>query len=321
LRTARRLLQIGVFAAVVAGVVLPGTGAIAAAKPSLASLQQQIKEQSTALEKIVEQYNKVTIDLGVNVKAAAKVSAEMKPTQRALDAARGKLAGMAASAYMGGKISSLSAILDANSTLDLLDQMATVNQLATEKQRQISGVLQLQTAYQDQKQSLDNLIAAENAKRAELAKQKATILTKLATLYKVRAEAYGSPTVRSGGSHPPPPYLPGRGGKVVKFAYAQLGKPYAWAQDGPRSYDCSGLTLAAYRSVGISLPHNARAQWGVVHHISRAELSPGDLVFYESLGHVAIYIGNSKVIHAPTFGDVVKISPITMMSPYGYGRV
>ena len=107
---------------------------------------------------------------------------------------------------------------------------------------------------------------------------------------------------------------------MVSFAYAQLGKPYAWAQDGPSSYDCSGLTLAAYRTVGVSLYHKVTVQWTEVSHLSRSELKPGDLVFYSGLAHVAIYIGNSKVIHAPTFGEVVKISPLNMESIYGYGR-
>jgi cell wall-associated NlpC family hydrolase len=304
---------------------MPASAVSAApAKPTLASLQQQIKDQSTALEKIVEQYNKVTIDLTANQKAAAKVAAALAPTKQALDTAQGNLASMAAAAYMGGTVNTFTALITSDTATDLLNQLSTMDQIAAERKRQITGVQQLQGRYQNQKQTLDDLIASENAKRKDLAAQKVTITTKLSALYKMRAAAFGSPTVKAGtGStaHPAPPYVSGRGGKVVSFAYAQLGKPYAWAQAGPGSYDCSGLVLAAYAHVGISLPHNAREQWGVVHHISRAELSPGDLVFYESLGHVAIYIGNGKVIHAPTFGDVVKISPVTMMTPYGYGRV
>ena len=68
--------------------------------------------------------------------------------------------------------------------------------------------------------------------------------------------------------------------------------------------------------------HNAAEQWGEVHHISRSQLKPGDLVFYEpgNIHHVAIYIGNGKVIHAPTFGEDVKISGMDMMTEKGYGR-
>ncbi len=322
MRNARRLLHVAIFAAAAASIVVPATGASAApAKPTLASLQQQIKDKSTALEKVVEQFNKVTIDLTANQKAVAKIAAQIKPTKQALDTAQGNLASMAAAAYMGGTVNSFTALISSDSASDLLNQLSTIDQVASERKRQIDGVMRLQTTYANEKRTLDGLIASESARHASLTAQRKTITAQLGALYKMRAEAFGSPTVKTGGSHPAPPYVPGRGGKVVSFAYRQLGKPYVWAKAGPGSYDCSGLVLAAYSSVGVSLPHNARAQWGVVHHISKAELSPGDLVFYESLGHVAIYIGGGRVIHAPTFGDVVKISSVTMMSPYGYGRI
>jgi peptidoglycan DL-endopeptidase CwlO len=113
----------------------------------------------------------------------------------------------------------------------------------------------------------------------------------------------------------------GNAGVAVRYAYGAIGKPYAWAAEGPDSYDCSGLTLASWRAAGKSLPHNAAMQWDVVSHISRSSLRPGDLVFYSGLGHVAIYVGNSQVIHAPTFGETVRLASVDMMTPYGYGRV
>jgi len=94
-----------------------------------------------------------------------------------------------------------------------------------------------------------------------------------------------------------------------------------WAADGPDGYDCSGLTMAAWRAAGVSLPHNAAMQWDVVAHISRSQLKPGDLVFYNGLGHVAIYVGSGKIIEAPTFGESVKLASVDIMTPYGYGRV
>lgn len=108
--------------------------------------------------------------------------------------------------------------------------------------------------------------------------------------------------------------------KVVAYALAQKGKPYVWAASGPRGFDCSGLMLAAWRQVGVNLYHNAAVQWNQVAHIKRSQLAPGDLVFYHNLGHVAMYIGNGKVIHAPQTGDVIRIASVDMMTPYGFGR-
>ena len=115
--------------------------------------------------------------------------------------------------------------------------------------------------------------------------------------------------------------MSGKAGVAVRYAYNAIGTPYVWAAEGPNGYDCSGLTLAAWRAAGKSLPHNAAMQWDKVAHIGRGSLQPGDLVFYSGLGHVALYVGSGKVIHAPTFGESVKLASVDMMSPYGYGRV
>ena len=71
----------------------------------------------------------------------------------------------------------------------------------------------------------------------------------------------------------------------------------------------------------MSLPHNAAMQYNQLAHISRSQLRPGDLVFYSGLGHVGIFVGNGQIIHAPTFGEVVKLSSVDVMPPYGYARV
>jgi cell wall-associated NlpC family hydrolase len=78
-----------------------------------------------------------------------------------------------------------------------------------------------------------------------------------------------------------------------------------------KGYDCSGLTLYAYAQVGIGLPHYTGSQFNAGIHVTKAQLRPGDLVFfYSDLHHMGMYIGNGKMVHAPQTGDVVKISSI-----------
>ena len=137
----------------------------------------------------------------------------------------------------------------------------------------------------------------------------------------MREEAYGSATSSGSSYSGKIPSVSGKAGVAVRYAYNAIGTPYVWAAEGPNGYDCSGLTLAAWRAAGKSLPHNAAMQWDKVAHIGRGSLQPGDLVFYSGLGHVALYVGSGKVIHAPTFGESVKLASVDMMSPYGYGRV
>jgi cell wall-associated NlpC family hydrolase len=113
----------------------------------------------------------------------------------------------------------------------------------------------------------------------------------------------------------------GVAGTVVATAMAQRGKPYVWAAGGPGSFDCSGLTQYAFRAAGISLPHSSRMQSQMGTAVSRANLQPGDLVFfYSPVSHVGIYIGNGQMVHAPTSGDVVKVGTIDSMGGYAGAR-
>jgi cell wall-associated NlpC family hydrolase len=108
---------------------------------------------------------------------------------------------------------------------------------------------------------------------------------------------------------------------AINTAMAQRGKPYVWAGAGPSSFDCSGLTQYAFRAAGINLPHSSSAQAGMGTPVSGAALRPGDLVFFHSpISHVGIYIGNGQMVHAPTTGDVVKISNISVMGPLAAAR-
>jgi cell wall-associated NlpC family hydrolase len=98
---------------------------------------------------------------------------------------------------------------------------------------------------------------------------------------------------------------------VVQIAMKYLGRPYQWAASGPNSFDCSGFTMFVYAQVGVSLPHSSRAQINCGERVSRANLKPGDLVFFGSpIHHVGMYIGGGKMIHAPHTGDVVSIDSI-----------
>ena len=109
----------------------------------------------------------------------------------------------------------------------------------------------------------------------------------------------------------------GAAGRAVAFARAQLGKPYVWGASGPGSYDCSGLTMRAYRSAGVSLPRVSRSQWYAGPHVAMADLAAGDLVFFASragnpasIHHVGIYLGGGLMVEAPYTGASVRISSI-----------
>ncbi|MCW2542475.1 MAG: hypothetical protein JWM40_27 [Frankiales bacterium] len=104
---------------------------------------------------------------------------------------------------------------------------------------------------------------------------------------------------------------------VLSFARGRLGLPYVWGAVGPDSFDCSGLTGAAYRAAGLALPRTSRQQWFAGPHVGFPDLQPGDLLFWATntsdpgtIHHVAIYAGNGMMVAAPHTGDVVKVQPV-----------
>ena len=108
--------------------------------------------------------------------------------------------------------------------------------------------------------------------------------------------------------------------RAVDIAMKQIGKPYRYGGVGPNTFDCSGLTRYAYGIAGIQLPHSAAGQYRSGPRIARSQLQPGDLIFWRGLGHVGIYIGGGRMVHAPASGDVVTITSIDQGGFYGAVR-
>ena len=108
-----------------------------------------------------------------------------------------------------------------------------------------------------------------------------------------------------------PPVIPAaRFSGVVEIAMRYLGVPYVWGGASPSGFDCSGFVLYVYAQLGVSLPHYAASQYGYGSPVPKEALEPGDLVFFDNLGHNGIYVGGGQFIHAPHTGDVVKISSL-----------
>ncbi|MGI5215066.1 NlpC/P60 family protein [Plantactinospora sp. CA-290183] len=315
----RVLLRALVPAVLTAALVAPMSGA--RAEPSAGELTQQITKSSAQLEKVVESYNKLNEEIKSSRATATALGARIGPLEQQVAQGRTEAAEIASRAYKTGGLSGASALLGSGDVSTLVGRLGALNQLARERERQIEGFDATQRRYAAEKAQLDVTLARQTAQVKQLAASKKKIEGELAKLYDMRRAAYGSATSAGSRYTGSVPSVSGKAGVAVRYAYNAIGKPYVWAAEGPNGYDCSGLTLAAWRAAGRSLPHNAAMQWDAVAHIGRGSLQPGDLVFYSGLGHVALYVGSGKVIHAPTAGESVKLASVDMMSPYGYGRV
>lgn len=313
-----------IVASVVAVTLTVTLGGQAHAEPSVAEIEAQIAKVWNDSEPLIEKYNEVHEQYQKNKAKQDQLRKQIEPLQRQVDLAQLRVGVIAAQVYKGGQADAFNAVLSSGSPRQLADQLAFLDQIAREQERQVQGVTSLKARYDVQKAPLDTLVAALAAQDKDLAAQRRVIEGRLVELQQLRLKAYGS-AGSTGSFRPwacPSEYLPTNGYKAASFACKQAGKPYVWAAAGPNSYDCSGLTLAAWRQVGVYLPHNAAAQRRSMPYVSRANLRIGDLVFfYSDLHHVAIYVGNDKIMTAPTFGDFVRMRGLDESGPvHSFGR-
>jgi peptidoglycan DL-endopeptidase CwlO len=316
--------RIGVAAGLVVLVTLALGATSAHADPTVAEVEAQINAAWNEAEPLIEQYNGIHEQYQRNKAQQDQLQQAIAPLQREVDLARLRVGAIAEKAYKGGPGDSFGALLSAGSPANLADQLTFLDQMARDQANQVSAASKTKATYDEQKAPIDALVAELGKQDADLAARRAAIEVKLSDLQKLRIKAYGSGGGGVGKYRPwpcPSEYLPTNGYKAAAFACAQAGKPYVWAAAGPNSYDCSGLVLAGWKQVGVYLPHNAAAQRRSMPYVSRANIQIGDLVFYFSdLHHVAMYVGGGKVINAPNFGDVVRMTGIDTWPVHSIGR-
>jgi peptidoglycan DL-endopeptidase CwlO len=348
LSATRAILRTVALAAIAVGVLAPTSAA--QADPSSAELTTRIDKAAVELEVVIESYNKINEELKATQAAAEDLGKKTTALEGQVKDAQVVVGQLASRAYKSGRFGDAGTLLELSDSKDLVAGLSVLEQVAETRNGQVATFTATQAQYTEQKAKLDAAEKKQKAQRDEINKRAATIEADLKNLYSMRKAAYGREQAEAtpppasdntgggnngggnnnsggggnnntGGGGGTAPSAPAGSSGVVQFAYAQLGKPYIYGSAGPGGFDCSGLVKAAWARAGKSLPHNAAMQWNSMAHISASQLQPGDAVFYRSLAHVGLYIGNGKVIHAPTPGDVVSIAPVNMMPPYGYGRV
>jgi cell wall-associated NlpC family hydrolase len=188
-------------------------------------------------------------------------------------------------------------------------QAALVAQRAAAKNRIGSELGRQQRLLSSIKGQIAHMIAVDRARAlasAAAARAQYDQAQQAAALQTQQAVVGATASTPDGTVAPPSQY-----GGVVGIAMRYLGVPYVWGGSSPSGFDCSGFVMYVYGQMGVSLPHYTGAQWNVGVPVSRGDLQPGDLVFFDGLGHVGIYIGGGQFIHAPHTGTVVQISSMS----------
>jgi cell wall-associated NlpC family hydrolase len=259
--------------------------------------------------------DKATNDVNA-AKAAGTQAAEAKQKYQA------QVNDFAGASFTSGvQLNKLSALLAGTSTQDFLDRSSALEVIATDKSAamdNLNGAAEKaktaeQTATDAAKRATDARDAAAKLTSDIEAKKKTlqTQIDQLEATSKTLTTADKSAQKDTGGAAPTVQAPTAAAQKAVNAALSKLGSAYVWGATGPGTFDCSGLMQWAYKQAGITLPRTSAAQATFGTPVSRDQLQPGDLVaYYSPVSHIGMYLGDGKMVHAPTSGDVVKISSL-----------
>ncbi len=310
----------------------------------------QVQDLDSQLSHAIESYNLANIQLSQIDSDLKSNGQHLVIAKESLGIAQTHIAKRLRALYINGDAGgAVEVILGAKSLDDLLDRLDVAQRVGGEDSRVLRDVRVFRTEVQTRRQKLRSDRDRQAQVVAERADQKSWIQGKLAerqrllasvqeevrhmkaaearrqALLEAQARARLAAT-RSEASQPQSlqytapitdpatystPAPPSQYGGVVGIAMQYLGTPYVWGGASPGGFDCSGFVMYVYGQMGVSVPHNAAMQYNTVGtYVSRDQLEPGDLVFFDGLGHVGIYIGGGEFIHSPHTGDVVKISSL-----------
>ena len=313
----RRAVAVAAGLAVTGGLAVYGGIAGASPPPTVGQVQAKVNQLTSQFDRVSVQLDQASQQLSTAQSRLSQVRARLNHANAQFRAAQASVAQNAAAAFEDSGATSVAGVLTSGDPAEILQQgsllqelsgmrNAQTQQLLTDAselagveqqlQRTENGVAALQSQLAAQKKSLGGLITTEKATLASLTvPQQQTVTTATIGAGGTTTATYTGPASS-------------QADKAVAFAYAQLGKPYQWGATGPSSFDCSGLAQAAWASAGVAIPRDTYEQWAALPHIASSAIQPGDLLYYDGVGHVAIYVGDGYIIDAPQTGmDVEKI--------------
>ncbi|MFI8827772.1 NlpC/P60 family protein [Streptomyces sp. NPDC053431] len=315
-----------------AGRALPGKAPAApvdAGESSVTGLLTRLRTLYQETERATEAYNAADEALKKQTADTRRTDVQLAAARRALDRGRDEAGRLARQQYQGrSELSPYLSLLLAPDPRHALDENHLVTRAARERATLVS---RLQAAEKKAAALATASREALDRRRTLLAtrqKQRATVRTKLDEVEKLLAslspaqlarltslettQTAGAQSQLLGSGALDGTRTPSQeGAEALRFAARQIGKPYEWGAEGPDTYDCSGLTQQSWAAAGRELPRTSQEQWETLPRVPLTELRPGDLVvYYPEATHVALYLGDGLVVHAPRPGARVKVSPL-----------
>ncbi|MGA5035578.1 C40 family peptidase [Streptomyces capoamus] len=325
------LVRLACTATVAAQAVLAPVPAVAAPEPqrSVAELLTDLQQLYRRTEQATETYNATTEQLERQRAEVARLDGELARARLALQGSRTDAGRLARQQYQSsGGLGPYVRLLLAPDPQHALDEGHVIGELARARARTVGRLAAAEkhraALARAARKALDTeLVLAGRQKR-----QRDDVRTRLAGVERLlagltpeqlaaiaRLEQQGVATAQehlaTAGALPADRPASPAGDRAVRYALDQVGKPYAWGAQGPDAYDCSGLTSDAWSHAGTPIPRTSQEQWDRLERVPLNRLRPGDLVvYYPEATHVAMYVGDGRVVQAPRPGGKVTVSPI-----------
>jgi peptidoglycan DL-endopeptidase CwlO len=328
LRRRRAAIPLGLLAAGVLVIsIVSGVAASAAPQPTVAQVQARLNQLNTQFEQLVQRYDAAQENLASASQRLGLLDKESARYLSRFNAMRAQVAQIAAAAYETGNLTSPGVLLTSGSAQQILDSASILQELSSSNNaamsqflaaaHQLTGAQQMARRTKEAKAALKAKLASQKSALEKLISQQQSLLNQLTPAQRKSTGPGGgvptgptAPTGPTGGQKPPP--VSGAAGKAVDFAFGALGCPYVFGGTGPPcnlGYDCSRLTQQAWAAAGVFIPRTSQEQWSALPHVSLANIQPGDILEFNGLGHVALYVGNGMLIDALHTGVPVEHVP------------
>ncbi|MET8483679.1 C40 family peptidase [Streptomyces tendae] len=303
-------------------------------QPTAAQVRAKVDKLYQEAEVATEKYNGAKEKADAAEQRLEDLRDEAARKEDRLNSAREALGSVAAAQYRSGGLDPALQLALSSDPDRYLDGAAFAERAGSRQRAEVGRVRKELREVEQLRGAARVEVSSLKSRRAELKRHRETVTGKLESarllLSRLTAEERADVGDRTSRSAPGPreslsasAQAPNsRAAAAVAYAYQKLGSPYVWGATGPNAFDCSGLTQAAYRAAGVSLPRTTYAQIDAGRRVPRSELLPGDLVFfYSGISHVGIYVGNGQMIHAPNPSAPVRVAPVDEMPFAGATRV
>ena len=319
---------------VFAGGLAIGASQLAGAAPveSITQVENQVNADQSKLDKAQQQYDRDNNELTAAKSRLAQVNSEVAADNKRFLAARKQVVQIAAAGYMDSGQTSLAGLLTTSDPGTVLNMASIITELTGSRnevtQQFLGDAQQLASVQQDRQrtetgiqQITNQANAAKNSAQSDLDHEK-SILNGLDAAARATVAANTVGGSSSAAVPHPVDNVPtnSRAGVAVAFVFAQIGCDYIYSGTGPCShnwttgFDCSGLVMQAWAAAGVTIPRDTYGQWAgapVMMHIPMSDLKPGDLIYYDGEGHVAMYVGGGMIVDAPHSGATVEEIPMS----------